>query len=245
MDTKLKSYKKESEYSYTFGAFPTIELLSHRPEVVRKVLINSKFDEGIMRENIYNICKRNNIEILMDDKLFNKLSPKENCYVIGVFDKFSSCLEKDKPHIVLVNPNNQGNLGTIIRTIVGFGINNLAIIRPGVDIFDPKVLRSSMGAFFSLNFSYYESFTDYMKSYSNHKIYTFMLKGKPVLESLKADESTPFSLVFGNEASGLSEDFSNYGTSIRIPHLNTIDSLNLPLAVGIATYKFFVNFTEC
>ena len=43
--------------------------------------------------------------------------------------------------MVLVNPSDMGNMGTIIRTMLGFNYVNLAIIRPGVDVFDPRVIR--------------------------------------------------------------------------------------------------------
>ncbi|MBQ1826888.1 MAG: hypothetical protein II126_02850, partial [Erysipelotrichaceae bacterium] len=47
-----------------------------------------------------------------------------------------------------------------------------------------------------------------------------------------------YSLVFGNEATGLADKFQQYGTSVIIRHLNTIDSLNLCNAVSIALYEF-------
>ena len=46
-----------------------------------------------------------------------------------------------------------------------------------------------------------------------------------------------YSLVFGNEATGLPEEFANTGTPVVIPHLKGIDSLNLPVAAGIAMYE--------
>ena len=55
----------------------------------------------------------------------------------------------DANHVVLVNPGDMGNMGTIIRTMLGFNYSNLAIIKPGVDVFDPRVIRASMGALFN------------------------------------------------------------------------------------------------
>ncbi len=87
---------------------------------------------------------------------------------------------KIKNHIVLVNPSNSGNLGTIIRSMVGFGIYDLAIIKPAVDIFDLKTIRASMGAIFNIRFSYFDSFSDYSKEYKNN-YYPFMLQAKEKL----------------------------------------------------------------
>lgn len=240
MDIKLKSYKKDFDYSYTFGAFPTMELINFKREAVIKVLVSTKY-EDTSESNIYKVCEDNNIEVEVNDKMFNKLSPKENCYIIGVFKKFHSKIENNRNHVVLVNPSNMGNVGTIIRTMVGFGIDNLSIIGNGADIFNPKVVRASMGAIFKLKFSHYDSFPEYMKEFSERNIFTFMLKGAKNLNEVKGEKGKLYSLVFGNEATGLGDEFLEYGTSVLIPHHNTIDSLNLTIAAGIAIYEFSVD----
>ena len=129
-------------------------------------------------------------------------------------------------------------MGTIIRTLTGFGLNNLAVISPGVDIFDPKVIRASMGAIFKINFKYYEDFNQYKENFKNHKIYTFMLDGAISLKEVNHCADEKFSLVFGNEATGLDSSFSKVGTSVLIKHTDRIDSLNLTIAAGIAMYHF-------
>lgn len=234
---EIKSYKKNFEHSYTFGMFPTVELITSRPNDVVKVLVSSSYRSDNSMD-IFELCKKYNIKTEVNDKAINKISDKENCFVVGVFNKYECSLDRDKSHIVLVNPSNMGNMGTIIRTLVGFGLSNLAIISPGVDIFDPKVIRASMGALFKLNFKYYENFSDYQEAFNNHKVYTFMLDGAVSLKEVKHDEDRCFSLVFGNEATGLDSSFSKAGTSVFIKHTDRIDSLNLTIAAGIAMYHF-------
>lgn len=234
---EIKSYKKSFEHSYTFGMFPTVELITSRPNDVVKVLVSSNYRSDNSMD-IFELCKKYNIKTEVNDKAINKISDKENSFVVGVFNKYECSLDKDKSHIVLVNPSNMGNMGTIIRTLIGFGLSNLAIISPGVDIFDPKVIRASMGALFKLNFKYYDSFDDYRKSFSDHKVYAFMLDGAVSLKEVKHDEGRCFSLVFGNEATGLDSSFSKAGTSVLIKHTDRIDSLNLTIAAGIAMYHF-------
>lgn len=238
MDIAFKAYKKNFEYSYTFGMFPTVELIKSRSESVLKVLVSSDFKKDTSSLDIFELCKKNNIEAEINDKQFNRIGAKENCYVIGIFRKYECEINGEKPHIVLVNPSNMGNMGTIIRTLTGFGIKDLAVISPGVDIFDPKVLRASMGAIFRINFKYYDDFSDYMKDFDNHKFYTFMLDGVKSLKDVKPEHGELFSLVFGNEATGLDPCFLKIGTSIVIKHTDNIDSLNLTIAAGIALYQF-------
>lgn len=234
----IKSYKKNLDYSYTFGMFPTVELINSRPENAIKVLISSHYRAETGSMNIFKLCEENNIKTEINDKVINRISEKENCYVVGVFEKYQCELEKNESHIVLVNPSNMGNMGTIIRTLTGFGLNNLAVISPGVDIFDPKVIRASMGAIFKINFKYYDDFKEYQESFKEHKIYTFMLDGARTLKEVRHDANESFSLVFGNEATGLDSSFSKVGTSVFIKHTDRIDSLNLTIAAGIAMYYF-------
>ena len=124
---------------------------------------------------------------------------------------------------------------TIMRSAAGFGITDLVIITPAVDHFDPKTVRASMGALFHLNISVFSSFEEYKKQYGNREMYPFMLKAKKKLSELKV--SKPYSLIFGNEATGLPDSFLNEGTSVIISHSNRIDSLNLPIAASIALYE--------
>ena len=147
----MKKYKKEDLESYTLGTTLTLELLNKKVNLVKRVYIHSKQEKNETLDKILNICNKNKIEVIYSDKIINTLSEKENCYVIGVFKKYESKLDYSKNHIVLVNPSNMGNLGTIIRSAVGFGILNIAIIKPAVDLFSPKVIRSSMGAIFNVN----------------------------------------------------------------------------------------------
>ncbi|NLO08621.1 MAG: TrmH family RNA methyltransferase [Clostridiales bacterium] len=232
---QIKPYKREASYSYTLGAFPTYELILSKPELVYKVLMHSSYTDT---DSLRTLCARYNIPLEMNDKLIGRLSDKNNCYVAGIFEKYSCELAKDSPHIVLVNPSNMGNLGTILRTIVGFGIYDIAIILPGADIFNPKSVRASMGALFKLNFQLFNSYDEYRKLYSKHDVFTFMINEEHTMNIKDCPKSKLFSLVFGNEARGLDDSFLNAGTSIMIPQTSDVDSLNLTIAVGIGVYEF-------
>jgi TrmH family RNA methyltransferase len=66
--------------------------------------------------------------------------------------------------------------------MLGFNFKNLAIIKPAVDMFDPLVVRASMGAIFSINFEYFNSIEEYISKFSAHHLYPFMLNGKSSIE---------------------------------------------------------------
>lgn len=232
----LKTYKKDNDYSYTLGAYATIEMIQTRPEIIRAVYIHSNYNDKVLIENL---CKSKNILRLYDDKIFAKISQKENCYVLGVFYKYIDTLEKNKPHIILVNPGDMGNLGTIIRIAAGFNICNVGIITPAADIFNPRTIRASMGSLFRINHRQFRSFDEYRSIYEQHRLFPFMLHAKTTLSLENCPKVDLFSLIFGNEAAGLDEEkYSNVGTGIKIPQSALVDSLNISVAAGIGAFLF-------
>lgn len=239
-DVPLKRYQKKMEYSYTLGAFPTIELLKNKPRQVLKVLLHSNLTSISEREIVTKLCAENQIPIENSDKAISRISDKENCMVAGVFEKYTSSLDGEKNHIVLVNPSDMGNAGTIIRTCLGFGVTEIAIIGQGIDVFHPKVARASMGALFQVRVQYFQDFEEYYHKYggSSRSMYPFMLKGATDLSCLERRKEERYSLIFGNEATGLPDDYLKIGKSVFIRHSNRIDSLNLSMAVGIALFEF-------
>lgn len=130
------------------------------------------------------------------------------------------------------------NSGTIIRTGLGFGYTNFVFIKPYIDIFNPKIIRASMGAIFQTNIVAFNSFEDYINLYPNHALYPFMLNGKYSLDEIKLSKQNNYSLIFGNESTGLDNKYLQIRKSVFIPKSSYIDSYNLSIAVGIAMYYF-------
>lgn len=94
----------------------------------------------------------------------------------------------------------------------------MAIIRPAVDAFDPRVLRASMGAFFQMNVAVFDSFEDYRALYPNHALYPFMLHAQAqILPQAAARHAPLYALVFGNEQTGLPEAYAGLGRRCSFP----------------------------
>ena len=230
-------YKKDTPFSYALGAFPSLELLQKRPDLVEHVLLHTSFLARPAAEKIIELCETHQIPWSSQDKLFGRLSPKENCFVIARFRKEESVLAATAPHLVLVHPSDMGNLGSILRSALGFNFLNIAIVTPAADIFDPKVIRGSMGALFSLKLQRFADFSTYRTQYPEHYCYPFMLKGAIPLHDFHWPEFAPPALIFGNEATGLTDDYLEIGVPLVIPHSREIDSLNLSIAVSIGLYQ--------
>jgi TrmH family RNA methyltransferase len=229
----LHPYTKDSDYSYTAGFYPTFNLVKEHKEALRFIYASedAKDSEGLKKLASLIGSDR----IIFSKNAFEKLAEKGNDHVIGVFSKYEEKLNPSLPHVVLVNPSDQGNLGNIMRSMLAFSFKDLAIILPSADPFNPKTVRASMGAFFSVRHQCFASFDDYQKAYPR-PYYPFMLDGSKGLRETKKPEGA-YALVFGNEATGLDKSFSN-GQAIRIEQSAEVDSLNLATAVVVALYYF-------
>lgn len=234
MTIRWKRYKKESTHSYVFGVFPTLELLSRIPDQVIEVMVHPKGFENDGVIGIQKYCAEQNIPITHQEKAFLRLGARENDYAIGIFRKNEPGLNPSTDHVVLVNPSNMGNLGTIIRTMVGFNFLDLGIIQPSADVFHPDVVRASMGALFQIRFERFHDFNAYVKKYPRN-LYPLLTNGETDLSHARF--SQPFGLIFGNESSGLPVEFIKIGSTLKIPQSTHIDSLNLAVAVGITLYQ--------
>lgn len=235
---KLDPYDKKLTYSYALGIFPALKLLENRPDCVRRLLLSP---DGLNSEGVQKLrdrCAALGIREEMAERVLRRESKKDNCFAALVFEKYECRLNPQANHVVLHRVSDSGNLGTILRTLLGFGIRDVAIVRPAVDAFDPHVLRSTMGAFYSMNVRYYNDFEAYRAEFPGHALYPFMLDGAILLNEAARGKRLPYSLIFGNEATGLPAEFARMGQSVMIPQSPDIDSLNLSVAASIAAYVF-------
>lgn len=233
--SRLKKYSKKLSYSYCVGTEPTLALLRLKPEMTLKVFLKMT---GLGRQDvkeIIEICQKNDIEYEYNDREIDRFAVKENTYAIAAFKVYESELDPNENHIVLFNPTNTGNMGTIIRTMLAFGMKDLAVIRPAVNIFDPKIIRSTMGTFFQARFQYFDSFDDYVNHFER-QLYLFLPQASKSLRGIEVND--PYSLVFGNEATGIPKEYWKHGEGVNIPQTDNIDSVNLSIAASIAIYEF-------
>ena len=178
---RVASYKKDSDQTYGLGATVVMEYLLHAREKVMGVILHPQFRSDETISKIKSLCG-NEIPVSVEEKPFNILSKKENCFVICVVEKKEERIREGN-HMVLVNPSNAGNMGTIMRSCLGFGVRDLAIIPPAVDHFDPKVIRASMGAAASVRTEVFASFEEYAAKFPSNHLYPFMLDGSTNLHT--------------------------------------------------------------
>ena len=158
-----------------------------------------------------------------------------NTFVVGAFRKRFFPFGR-RTHVCLVRPSDAGNLGTIMRTMLGFGVNALAVVGDAADVYDPRTVRASMGAVFALDIALFPDWETYAAAHDEDK-YLFMLDGRSVPLTDVKPRAGERAYVFGNEGSGLPPGLAEAGTPVVIRHSREIDSLNLPQAVAIGLYE--------
>lgn len=176
----------------------------------------------------------------LSTKAFGKVSGTENSQgVIGVFpfkeDRLSDLL-KDGRLLFLDGLQDPGNLGTIVRSAAAFGAGGL-ILGPGcVDLYNEKVLRSTLGGLFALPIVQGDHGDLSLFQKHGFSIFGSDLQGT----DLEEQAFPPRTIVgIGNENQGLVEGFrSRCEGFITIPLKSSMESLNAAIAAGIILYKF-------
>lgn len=139
--------------------------------------------------------------------------------------------------IALENLQDPGNLGTIIRTAEGAGVTGIIMSCETVDIYNPKVVRATMGSIFRMPFCYVENLTKCIADLNRKHFQTYSahLQGTIFYDKDYRD-STIFCI--GNEGNGLSEELSEItNCKIRIPMMGKVESLNAATASTVLMYE--------
>ena len=150
-------------------------------------------------------------------------------------DKFSL---KGNLTLVLDDIQDPGNLGTIIRTADWFGVKNIVCSLNTVDMYNSKVVQSTMSSLARVNIIY-KDIEVWVKENRQVKIYAAVLNGKNLHEIGRVDECI---LLIGNESKGLSEKMMSLADEkITIKKIGHAESLNAAVANAIILHQFCVN----
>lgn len=165
-------------------------------------------------------------------------------------------VRKNTPQTIDIQPSNglylgldsmrdPGNLGTVIRLADWFGIETIYATEDTVDVFNPKVVQSTMGAIFRVNVVYTDfpavvrKFTD-----ASGKVYGTFLEGDNIYKkSLNIGDNCPVMIVIGNESNGISDTVASLVTDkIHIPSFSKgesgSESLNAAVATAVTISEF-------
>lgn len=140
--------------------------------------------------------------------------------------------------LILDNVSDPGNLGTIIRTAVAFGVTSIVLSENSVNIYNDKVIRASQGMIFKINVFEKEliNFISNLKK-DNIKIYGTDLNGSKKLSEINVSDS--YALILGNEGAGVREEILRLcDEKILIEMNSSCESLNVGVSAGIILYEW-------
>lgn len=142
--------------------------------------------------------------------------------------------------LLLEDLRDPGNLGTVMRTAEGAGIDGIIMSKETVDLFNPKVVRSTMGSIFRVPFLYVEDIIETLTILKEKgvTIVATDLMGTNSYEEEVYPAKT--AIVIGNEAKGITDTMrNNADVLVRIPMCGKLESLNASVAAGIMMYELF------
>lgn len=142
--------------------------------------------------------------------------------------------------VLLENVRDPGNLGTIIRTAEAAGVSGVILSKESVDIYNPKVIRSTMGAVYRVPFLYVEDFKKLLLELKKQKVRLLAAHLRAQKTFDNADYSGKVGILIGNEANGLSEEVSEFAEEkVLIPMAGSVESLNAAIAAALLMYEAY------
>ncbi len=169
----------------------------------------------------------------LDKKLKESLSSLKNSNEDIALVKYLEEKEISANTILLIdNVRDPSNLGTILRTCLAFGVKDIVLSENTVDLYNPKTLRASEGAIFSLNILR-DNLLNFISKHKEYKVLSTSLKSN----DLSALDNTKKMIVIGNEGNGVSKEILDISDGyLKIP-IKNIDSLNVAIATSIILYE--------
>ncbi len=182
-------------------------------------------------------------EVLTDTVYAYVSDTKSPQGILGVIRQMDYNLEDmlkiRNPHVlVLDNLQDPGNVGTIFRTAEAAGVSGILMSRDCVDIYNPKTIRSTMGAIYRMPFLYLEDVKAGIHILKKNKIHIYAahLDGMHIYDKEDYTKGTAF--LIGNEGNGLTKEIADCAdTLVRIPMGGQAESLNAAVAASVLMFE--------
>ncbi|MDA3844840.1 MAG: RNA methyltransferase [Candidatus Kapabacteria bacterium] len=140
--------------------------------------------------------------------------------------------------LILNGVSDPGNVGTIIRTADWFGFDSIILDSECADIYNPKVVRSTMGSIFRTNIHRTDDLPNLLKNeLKDHEIFAAVLDHSESIIDCKPTDR--FGIILGNESQGISKKITELSDRrFRIPGIGQAESLNVASAAAVSLYHF-------
>ncbi len=238
---RLKEIKKLTQKKYRNNS---TEILVEGKRIIEQIILNGLFPEivfinesNIEAKSIIDKSKRDIIEYVTAQTIAQLTETKSPQDIVALFRKPKLSFPTHGNFLYLDNLRDPGNMGTIFRTASAFNIDGIFISSDSCEVFSPKVIRSSLGAIYTIPFKIIE-----LKDINlpNCDIFSTELGGKPLTEITEFKDN--MIIVIGNEANGVSSHNSELATQrLTIPISDKMESLNASVAASISMFNLLWN----
>jgi TrmH family RNA methyltransferase len=172
-------------------------------------------------------------------EVFNKIATQEQAEgIIGIARiELPPEWNPTLPTLAIYKINDPGNMGTLLRTALWFGIHQIVCDAETVELYNPKTVRATMGAIWSLQVHYLTKFSEFLNK-NREKIIVADLSGIEI--SRFKDWKSNSILLLGSESNGLKGlQLPENHTKVSIGGSGMMESLNVGVAGGIMMYEWF------
>ncbi len=236
---KLKKYR-QLRGEFTVENWKIIQD-AFKDGIFPKELFLTKYFLDKNKEALENMAGNNGSIFLVSENIGKSMSALESPQgVVAVYQKREMNLDWNNNIIYLNGINDPGNLGTILRSALAFGLKNIILDESCVDLYNSKTIQAAKDAIFKLNIVFDKDREVFKKIKENNFIIctTNVKKGVDIKEAFKTKENR--CIVLGNESQGVEASLEKEATElINIKTTSSIESLNVAISAGIIFYELF------
>ncbi|MBO6232696.1 MAG: RNA methyltransferase [Clostridia bacterium] len=240
---KLKDKKyRDLNNEYMIEGIKLVKEAIQEKAEIKQIIICEECDntEIIPKELTYEIAKYECIYVTK--QIFNSITEVKNPQgILAVVSKENTENGIDYSQDIIValdDLQDPGNLGTILRTVDSIGLTQILVSKGTADCFNPKVVRSTMGAIFRVKIIECEDLKNTLKEMKNHH-FKIMVTSLQTNNSIYDVDYNKKVIVVGNEANGVEKEIQDMADEkVKIPMLGKTESLNASVATGIVLYEY-------
>ncbi len=240
---KLKEKKYRDQYNeYIIEGIKLIKEAIEENANIKTIVIcdNCVKNEEIDPKIMYEIAKYNCIYV--EENVFHSITDVQNPQgLLAIMSKEQYRKEinyKEDIIVILDNVQDPGNIGTILRTIDSIGLTQVITSKNSGDVYNPKVVRSTMGAILRVNVIESPNLLETLKELKKHK-FEIVATSLQTQNTIYDIDYKKKAIIIGNEANGVSKEVLELADKkVKIPMLGKTESLNAAVATGIITYEY-------
>ena len=211
---------------------------------IRKVFVSESFFATEACREKLNKTGFETVPGYVFEKISDTMTPQGILCVMERMDyTLENLLKKTNPTIMMLEDiQDPGNLGTIMRTGEGAGIDGIILSKGCVDIYNPKTIRSTMGSLYRMPFLYTDELKEtitYLKE-KGIRFYAAHLNGAVFYDEADYSADGGIGFLIGNEGNGLTDETAALAdTCIKIPMEGQVESLNAAIAASVLMYEAY------